>query len=199
MTQITAKEIAELRAKTGMGMMECKRALEEAGGDETKALEVLRKKGADKAAKKSAERETKVGLIEAYSHDGRIGVLVEVLAETDFVIRNEEFKNLAHDLALQIAAMAPKYVGPDAIPDEVKNEEKGVYLEQVKAEGKPENIVEKIVEGKMQKFYSEVCLLNQPFIKDQDLTVADVINEKIAKIGEKITVSRFTRIELGEK
>lgn len=194
---ITAKEIAELRAKTGMGMMECKKALLESDGDEQKALEILKKRGADKAAQKSAERTVKSGLVETYSHDGKIGVLVELGSETDFVARNEEFKKLAHDIALQVAAMNPTFIAPENIPADIIEKEKADYLAEAKNEGKPEEIAQKIADGKLEKYYSEVCLTKQPFIKDQDKTIEDLINELVAKIGEKIVISRFARFELG--
>ncbi|MFA7253682.1 MAG: translation elongation factor Ts [Patescibacteria group bacterium] len=197
MSNITAKQIADLRAKTGIGMMECKNALVEAGGNEEKAMEILRKKGAAKAAKRS-ERETKNGIIESYIHaGGKIGVMVEVLAETDFVAKNEEFKEFAHDVALHIAAMAPKFVSRDEVPAEEVAKEREILLEEVKASGKPENIAEKIVEGRLSKFYSEICLLEQSFVKNPDLTINDLLNEKISKIGEKIVISRFCRFEIG--
>ena len=196
MSNITAKEIADLRAKTGLPMMEVKGALIEADGDEDKAIEILRKKGLGKAAKK-AERVTKSGLIECYSHDGKIGVLVEVLSETDFVARNEEFKSFVHDVALHIAAMNPKYVSSDMIPEAEANKEKELLIEQVKAEGKPEEIAKKIVEGKMQKYFSDVCLMDQSFIKDPDKTIGTLRNDLISKIGENIVISRFVRYELG--
>jgi elongation factor Ts len=196
MPNITAKEIADLRNKTGLPMMEVKSALVEAGGDEEKAIDILRKRGLGKAAKK-AERETKSGLIECYSHDGKIGVLVEVLTETDFVARNEEFKTFVHDVALHVAAMNPKYVSSDMIPEAEANHERELLVEQVKGEGKPEEIAKKIVEGKMQKYFSDVCLLDQLFIKDQDKTIGTLRNELISKIGENIVISRFVRYELG--
>lgn len=196
MPNITAKEIADLRNKTGLPMMEVKSALIEAEGDEDRAIDILQKRGLGKAAKK-AERETKSGLIECYSHDGKIGVLVEVLAETDFVARNEEFKIFVHDIALHVAAMNPKYVSSDMISEAEANHERELLVEQVKGEGKPEEIAKKIVEGKMQKYFSEVCLLDQPFIKDQDKTIGTLRNELISKIGENIVISRFVRYELG--
>ncbi len=196
--EIKASDIAKLRQKTGLGIMECKSALIEAGGDEVKALEILKKRGATKAAKK-AERSTNAGIIETYCHGGRIGVLVEVLCETDFVVRNDEFKQLAHEIALQVAAMNPEYVSPDQIPGNKREEKRKKFLDEARAEGKPEAIAEKIADGKLEKYFQEVCLVNQPFIKDQNMTVGELINEKIAKIGEKITVSRFARFELGEE
>lgn len=196
MTDIKASQVAELRNKTGLSMMECKKALVEADGDETKALEILRRRGADKADKK-AERTTDSGIIEAYSHENRIGVLVEVLCETDFVARNEEFKKLAHDIALQIAAMSPIYVSRESIPTEIIDEQKSIFAQEARAGGKSENIIAKIAEGKLEKYFAEVCLADQPFVKDQDMTIGKLITEKIAKIGENITISRFTRFELG--
>ena len=194
---ITAKQIAELRAKTGIGMMECKKALEEADGNEEKAIEILRKKGAAKAAKR-ADRVAAEGIVESYIHaNNKLGVLVELLAETDFVAKNDEFKQLAHDIALHIAAMAPKYVSSDQIPAEEVEKEKSILMEEVKNTGKPAEIAEKIVQGRINKYFEEVCLLNQPFVKDQTKTVSDLINEKIAKIGEKIEVGRFCRFEIG--
>lgn len=198
MENITAKQIAEFRAKTGLPMMECKKALVEANGDTEKAVEILRKKGIAKAAKK-AERATRAGIVDSYIHNGgKIGVLVEVLSETDFVARNEEFKAFVHDVALHIAAMNPKYIKSDDIPaDEMKKETK-ILEEEARASGKPTDIVKKIVAGKLEKYYSEICLLNQPFVKDQDITIQDLLNQKISKIGENIVISRFSRFEIGE-
>lgn len=193
---ITASQIAELRAKTGMGIMECKKALTEADGNEEKAIEILKKRGISKAEKK-AERTTKSGIIDTYVHGGKIGVMVEVLSETDFVAKNDEFKAFVHDVALHIAAMNPKYISKEQVPSEVLDEQRKNLEEEVKAEGKPEEIAKKIVEGKLEKFYSEVCLLSQPYVKDQNMTVNDLLVEKIAKIGEKLVISRFCRFELG--
>lgn len=195
--EIKASQIAELRGKTGLPMMECKKALVEAGGDEAKAIELLKKRGALKAASKS-ERSTKSGLIESYVHNGQIGVLLEVLTETDFVAKNDEFKNFVHDVALHIAASNPKYVKEEEVPAQELDKEKADLIEQAKAEGKPEEIAKKIVEGRMGKFYAEICLLNQPFVKDQDVTIGELLTEKIAKIGENIVISRFVRFELGK-
>lgn len=198
MANITAKEIAELRAKTGMGMMECKKALVEANGDEAKAIEILRKKGMAKAASKQ-ERSASAGIVEAYIHNGgQMGVLLEVNSETDFVAKNEEFKTLVHDIALHIAAMNPKYVSKEEVPADEVEKEKKVLMEEAKAGGKPENIVEKIVDGKIDKFYSEICLLEQAFVKDPDTTIGELVAQKTAKIGEKIVVSRFCRFEVGK-
>ncbi|MFA5927543.1 MAG: translation elongation factor Ts [Patescibacteria group bacterium] len=198
MADIKASQVAQLRNKTGLSMMECKKALVEAGGDEAAALEILRRSGADKASKK-AERTTGSGIIEAYSHEGRIGVLVEVLCETDFVTRNEEFKQLAHDVALQVAAMNPLYVSRDNVPAEILDEQKKIFEDEARSGGKPEDIIAKIAEGKLEKYFAEVCLVDQPFVKDQDTTIGKLITEKIAKIGENIAVSRFVRFELGLK
>ncbi len=195
MSDITAKEIAKLRSKTGLPMMEVKAALVEAGGDEDKAIEILRKKGMAKSEKR-ADRATSNGVIDSYVHSGRIGVLTEVLCETDFVAKNEDFKNFAHELSLQIAATAPKYVKSDEIPADELEEEKNIYAAQVKDSGKPENIIQKIVEGKLETYYAQVCLLNQPYFRDPKMTISDLLNEFTAKTGEKIVISRFTRLEL---
>jgi len=197
MTNITAKEIAALRAKTGLGMMECKKALVEADGSEEKAIEILRKKGAAKAEKR-ADRETNNGVVDSYIHaGGKIGVLVEVLAETDFVAKNEEFKAFAHDVALHVAASDPKYISIKEVPESEVAKQKELFRDQVLAEGKPEKIVDKIVEGKMSKYFEEICLLQQPFVKNQDLSINDLLQEMIAKIGENIVISRIVRFELG--
>lgn len=198
MSNISAKQIAELRASTGCGMMDCKNALTEAEGDNEKAIEILRKKGISKAAKK-ADRVASEGIIESYIHsNGKIGVMVEVLSETDFVAKNDEFKEFAHDVALHIAAMNPKYLNPEQIPAEVLEAEKVIYLDEVKATGKPADIAEKIVEGKVRKFAEENCLMSQPFVKDPSKTINDLLTEKIAKIGEKLEIKRFCRFEIGE-
>lgn len=194
---VTAKEIAELRAKTGLPMMEVKSALIEAKGNEEEAIKILRKKGLSKVAKR-AERETKSGLIESYVHDGKIGVLVEVLSETDFVAKNDEFKEFVHNLALHVAAASPKYLSRKHIPVVELDREKQILLDEAKASGKPEEIAKKIVEGKLNNFYAEVCLLDQHFIKDQDKTIEDMLTELVSKIGEKIVISRFCRFELGK-
>jgi len=193
--EITAKEIAALREKTGLPMMEVKAALVEAEGNEEKAIEILRKKGMAKSEKR-ADRATANGVIDSYIHSGRIGVLTEVLCETDFVAKNDDFKNFAHELSLQIAASAPKYVKVDEIPAEESDAEKKIYIAQVKESGKPENIIDKIVEGKLETYYSSVCLLNQPYFRDPKMTIADLLNEFTAKTGEKIVISRFVRLEL---
>ena len=190
--------IKELRGATGAGVLDCKKALEASGGNLEKAKAYLREKGLAAAAKK-ADREVKEGLIEAYVHaGGRVGALIELGCETDFVARTEDFKQLAHDLAMQVVASKPLYLTPDDIPPEVLEEEKNIYRTQAKELGKPEHVVERIVEGKLQKYFEDVCLMRQPFIRDDELTVQDVITQMIAKVGENIVVRRFARFELGE-
>ncbi|ACO03822.1 MAG TPA: elongation factor Ts [Persephonella sp.] len=193
-----AKLVKTLREMTGAGILECKKALEETGGNLEEAVELLRKRGIAKAAKK-AGRETKEGIIHSYIHaGGRVGVLLELNCETDFVARNEVFKELANEIALQIAAMKPQYVSREDIPREVIEKEGEIAREAAIAEGKPEHIAEKIAEGKLEKFFKEVCLLEQPYIKDDKKTIEDLIKEYIAKLGENIKVSRFCRYEIGE-
>ena len=188
--------IVKLREKTGAGMVDVKNALEEAGGDAVKAEETLRKKGIAKAVKK-AERSTGEGVVHTYIHGGgKIGVLVEVLCETDFVARTEAFQSLVHDLALHIAAMDPLYLSSEIVPPEVLEKEKEILMGELKAEGKPVEIIAKILDGKVQKYYSEVCLLNQPYFKDDKKTVAEVMQEAVSKLGENIQISRFTRYVL---
>ena len=195
---ISAKEVKELREKTGAGIMDCKAALKEADGDMEKAIEILKKKGIAKAAKK-ASRVASDGLIGSYiHHGGKIGVLVEINCETDFVAKTDDFKNLVNEIAMQIAASNPLYVKREDIPEEVLNKEKEVYRAQALESGKPEKIVDRIVEGKMEKYFKEVCLLEQPYIRDDEKTVKDLINETIAKVGENIVVRRFVRYVLGE-
>lgn len=195
--EITTKMIAQLREQTGAGIGDCKKALEEAGGDINKAVEGLRKSGALKAAKKSAERDTKDGLVEAYIHNGgKVGAMVSVACETDFVAKTDDFKNLIKELAMQVAAMDPKYVAPSDVPAKELEKEKEVCREQLKSEGKPENIMEKIIEGKMEKYYEDVCLLNQKYVKDEEKTIADLVNEAIAKTGEKIEIKEIARFQI---
>lgn len=195
---ITPEQVKELRAKTGAGIMDCKKALTETNGDMEKAIVILREKGLAKAAQKQSRSATE-GIIESYIHgNGRIGVLVEVNCETDFVARNEEFRNLAKDLAMQVAASNPKYLSREDVPAEVIEKEREILRAQAINEGKPEKVVDKIVDGRMEKFFEENCLLEQPFIKDPDKKVSQLIMEKIAVIGENITVSRFVRFERGE-
>lgn len=194
---IKAEDIAKLRDKTSLPIMEIKSALIEAKGDETVALEILRKRGFSKAEKKS-ERETKAGLIEAYAHEGRIGVVLEVLSESDFVAKNSDFKEFVHNIALHIAAMNPKYISEKDIPASEVEKEKSIYFEQIKNEGKPKEIQEKIVEGKLKKYFEEVCLFDQVYIKDDKIKISDLLAQTIAKIGENIVISRFSRFELGK-
>jgi elongation factor Ts len=197
---IGAGQVKELRERTGAGMMECKKALEETGGNMEAAIDLLRARGAAKAAKR-AERETKEGTIGSYVHtNGKIGVLVEVQCETDFVSRNDAFQQLARDLAMHVAAANPLALDADGIAEDVVTREKGVYLEQVRTEGKPEAMHEKIVEGKMRKFFQENTLLDQVFVKDPNgkQTIRQLIQEASAKTGENIVVRRFARFQLGQ-
>ncbi len=195
---ITAGMVKELRERTGAGMMDCKKALTETNGDMDKAIDYLREKGLAAAAKK-AGRVAAEGLVESYIHGGgRIGVLVEVNCETDFVAKTEGFKALAKDIAMQIAAANPAYVSREEVPAEILEHEREVLRAQALNEGKPAQIVEKMIVGRIEKYYKEVCLLEQVFIKDTDKTITQLINENIAKIGENIAVRRFTRYQLGE-
>ena len=195
--EITAAMVQELRNQTGIGMMECKKALNESGGDLEKAITILRKKGYARAEKKSG-RETSEGLIGAYIHmDGKLGVLVEVNCETDFVARNEEFKKLVKNISLHIAAADPKYVSSEEVSPKILDEEKEIIRDQFKDSNKPAEIVDKIVDGKLSKFFKEVCLLDQPYIKDDKMSVKDLITEFIAKTGENVNVNRFTRYKIG--
>lgn len=194
---IDSKIVVQLREQTGAGIVECKNALDEAGGDFAKAMEILKKKGEIRAAKKSAEREAKEGLVHAYIHaNGKVGAMVLVSCETDFVARNEEFQAFVHDIAMQVAATNPLYIKPEDIPEETVAKEKEMYLEEFQGVEKPAGVVEKIIEGKLQKYYADACLLKQPFVKDEDITIEELINQKIAKIGEKIEVKRFVRFEV---
>jgi elongation factor Ts len=195
---ISASLVKELRERTGAGMMDCKKALAETGGDIEKAADYLREKGLAAAAKK-AGRIAAEGLVESYIHGaGRIGVLVEINCETDFVAKTDDFKALARDIAMQIAASRPEYVRREDVPAGAVQKERDILRAQALNEGKPEKIVDKMVEGRIEKYYKEVCLLEQPFIKNPDVTVQQLITEKIAKIGENISVRRFARFELGE-
>ena len=198
MTQITAQSVRMLRQKTGLGMMDCKKALQETGGDSEKAIEYLRKQGLS-AVEKRAGRDASEGLIQAYIHQGsRLGVLLEVNCETDFVARTDEFQAFAKDVAMHIAASQPLAVDREGVLADAVERERAIYLEQAKNEGKPEHIVEKIVEGRMEKFYQENCLIEQVFVKNPDQTIGELVTEITAKIGEKITVRRFERFVLGE-
>lgn len=193
---ITATQVQELRQKTGASMMDCKKALEEANGNQEEALNALRKRGRSIAEKKGT-RETSAGIIQSYIHPNkRIGVLLELRCETDFVAQNSDFLNLAHDLSLHIAAMSPKYLSSENVPQEVIDEEKAIFMAQVADIDKPADLKEGIVDGKLKKRLSEICLLEQSFIKNPDQTIKDLITEHIAKIGENITLTRFTRYEL---
>ena len=195
---ISASQVKELRELTGAGMMDCKKALVEKNGNMDKAIEYLREKGLAAAAKRSG-RITSEGLVESYIHGGgRIGVLIEVNCETDFVAKTDEFKELVKDLAMQVAASKPDYVSKEEVSQNVVEKEKSILRAQALNEGKPEKIVDKMVEGRIEKFFKEVCLLEQPFIKDPDKSVQQLVNEKISKIGENISVRRFVRFELGE-
>jgi len=193
---IDTKLIMQLRNQTGAGIKDCQEILAEAGGDLKKALELLRKKGA-KIANKRADKEAKEGIIYAYIHaNNKVGVLLELNCETDFVAKNENFKKIAHDIAMQIAAQNPLYIAPEDVPEEIINKEKEIYKEQLLAEGKSEKMLAQIIEGKINKWYQEVCLLKQPFIKDEDITIEDYINENIASIGEKVKVGSFCRKQI---
>jgi elongation factor Ts len=195
---VTAEMVKELRESTGAGMMDCKKALTDANGDMTKAAELLRERGIAKAVKKSG-RIAAEGIVDAYIHgDGRIGVLVEVNTETDFAAKNEDFKAFVKDVAMQIAAARPEYVRREEVPAEVVEKEKEILKAQALNEGKPEKIIEKMVEGRIDKFYKEICLLEQPFIKDPDKTIQQILTEKISIIGENINIRRFVRFEKGE-
>jgi len=195
---VSAESVADLRRRTGAGVMDCKTALAEAGGDVEKAIEVLRKRGIAKAARK-AERPTAAGVVDAYIHPGeRLGVLLEVDVETDFVARNQEFRRFVRDLAMHIAAADPAAIDRTGVAPEVIEREKRIYEEQVTQSGKPANIVEKIVQGKLEKFYADVCLLEQPFVKAPEKTVGDYLKETIAKFGENTVIRRFARFKLGE-
>jgi elongation factor Ts len=198
MADISAALVKELREKTGAGMMDCKKALTEAGGDIERATEILREKGLASAAKK-AGRVAAEGTVEAYIHGGgRIGVLVEVNCETDFVAKTDAFKAFVRDIAMHIAASNPQYVRREEVPAEVVEKEREILKAQTLNEGKPANIVDKIVDGRIDKFFKDVCLLEQPFVKEPDKTVEQLLKEKIAQIGENISIRRFTRFVVGE-
>ena len=199
MSTISASAVKELREISGAGMMDCKKALTEASGDIEKAIDILRKTGMAKARKKSG-RSAKEGLILPYIHPGaKLGVLLEINCETDFVANTDDFKNMSKDIAMHIAASAPMSVSREEIPQETLEREKEIYADQARQSGKPENIIEKMTEGRLNKFYQENVLLEQTFVKDPDKTVADLITETVAKLGENILISRFSRFQLGEK
>jgi elongation factor Ts len=198
MAEVTSQLVKQLRERTGAGMMECKKALDEAHGDLGEAEVVLRKRGIAAATKKSA-RSTGQGVVGSYIHAGaQLGVLIEVNCESDFVARTDDFRQLIHDLAMQVAAANPSFIRREDVSPEVLEQEKQIQRARALAEGKPEKIVDKVVEGRLAKFYEEICLLDQPFIRDNTTTVADLIKQKIAKLGENITVARFARFKVGE-
>ena len=195
---VSAQEVKELRDKTGAGFMECKAALTETHGDIERAIDLLRKKGLSSAAKK-AGRETREGIIGSYIHvGGKVGVLVEVNCESDFVARTEDFQELVKDLTMQIAAADPRFIRREDVTPEVLDREREIYMEQAKSTGKPQQVLEKIVDGKIEKYYAEVCLMEQPFIKDPKVTIHELISAKVAKVGENIRVNRFARFKIGE-
>lgn len=193
---ISLEEIKKLKELTGVGLTDAKAALTEANGDFDKALEAMRKKGLTKAEKRG-EREAREGLVDAYVHSGRIGVIVEVNCETDFVARTDDFKNLVHDIALHISATAPQYISLEDVDDEARTAKKAEFVEKAQAEGKPADIAEKIVEGQLSKYFAEKTLLEQPFIKNPDISVGEYVKEHISKLGENIVVRQMQRIELG--
>lgn len=197
MATISIEDIKRLKDLTGVGLTDAKAALSEAEGDFDKALEAMRKKGMTKAEKRG-EREAREGVISSYVHDNRIGVIVEVNCETDFVAKNEKFTDLVKDVAMHIAASAPLYVSDTDIPADVRDAKKAEFTEKAQAEGKPENMLENIVDGMLRKYFAELCLLEQPFIKNPDQTVGDLVKEANAQLGENIVVRRFARLQLGE-
>ncbi len=198
MSTINAALVKQLREKTGAGMMDCKQALTETGGDMEKAVDFLRKKGLATAAKR-AGRALNEGVIQTYIHTGnKLGVMVEVGCETDFVAKNEDFVEFARNIAMHVAAANPVALAPEDVPAELIQREMDIYREQILAMGKPENMVDKIAEGKMKKFYQENCLMQQSYVRDPNMTIADLLNEQIAKIGENLTIKRFVRFAVGE-
>lgn len=198
MAEISAAMVKELREKTGSGIMDCKKALKENDGDVDKALDFLRKKGLAKAAKRSG-REATEGFVQSYIHmGGKIGVLVEVNCETDFVAKNEDFQEFTKNIAMHIAAAAPMGMGPEEIPAEVVAKEREIYKERALEQGKPENIVDKIVDGQIEKFFKDSCLMSQNYIKDPKVTISDLVTDTIAKMGENIKIRKFARFQIGE-
>ncbi|MCC6276857.1 MAG: translation elongation factor Ts [Oligoflexia bacterium] len=196
--EVSATAVRDLREKTGAGMLDCKKALAESGGDVDKAVEWLRKKGLSAAEKKSG-RAAAEGIVYSYIHgDGKIGVLLEINCETDFVARTEDFKNFAKDIALHIAASNPQFVKSDEVPTEVTQKEEEIFRAQAAASGKPANVIQKIIEGRIQKYLQEICLLDQPFVKNPDITVGQFTKETVAKLGENINIRRFVRMVMGE-
>lgn len=194
---ISIEDIKRLKDLTGVGLTDAKAALTEAEGNFDKALEAMRKKGLTKAEKKG-EREARQGIVDAYVHSGRIGVVVEVNCETDFVARTDDFKNFVHDVAMHVAAAAPEYLSLEEVPADEKEAKRSEFMEKARVEGKPENMLENIVEGMMKKHFAEKCLLDQPFIKNPDQTVGQLLKENIAKLGENMVIRQFSRIELGQ-
>jgi elongation factor Ts len=198
MADINAAMVKQLREKTGAGMMDCKSALTEVGGDMEKAVEFLRKKGLATAQKRAGRVMTE-GMIQSYIHmNAKLGVLVEVNCETDFVAKNDDFQGFAKNIAMHIAASNPLGITPEDVPQEVIEKEKEIYRAQALDMGKPENVIDKIVEGKLKKFYQDSCLMNQPYVRNPEITIADLLNELIAKIGENISIKRFVRYQIGE-
>ena len=196
--EITPERVKDLRQRTGAGIMDCKRALEEAEGDIDRAIECLREQGIMKASRRES-RPTAAGTVEAYVHaGGKIGVLVEVNCETDFVARTPEFRSFAHDVAMQIAAQMPLYLSREEVPEAVRDKEREIYRVQTLHEGKPEKIIDRIVDGKLEKFYQDMCLMEQPFIRDPDKTIEDLRKEVAVKTGENVRIKRFARYQLGE-
>ncbi|MFO7971531.1 MAG: translation elongation factor Ts [Desulfobacterales bacterium] len=198
MATISAATVKQLRDKTGAGIMDCKEALSECNGDISKGVDFLRKKGLATAAKRAGKATTE-GIIESYIHmDNKLGVLVEINCETDFVAKNEDFKEFAKNIAMHITATNPVSIRPEDVPKETIDKEKEIYRAQVLDMGKPEQIADKIVDGKMKKFFKENCLMNQAYVRDPDITIEDLLNEMVAKIGENITIKRFARFKIGE-
>jgi len=196
--KISPEQVKALRLKTGAGVLNCQKALQEAEGDMDIAARLLREKGLVKAAGR-AGREAHDGVVDLYSHaEGRLGVMVEVNTETDFVARTPEFRDFAHEMALQVAATAPRWVSPDDVPEEILERERSAAREAAQAEGKPENVVERIIEGKLEKFLSKVCLVNQPYVRDEDRKVSEVMQDLVLATGENVSIRRFERWELGE-
>lgn len=194
---IDISDVKRLKDLTGVGLTDAKKALEETNGDFDKALEAMRKKGLTKAEKRG-EREARAGLVGTYNHDGRIGVLVEVNCETDFVARNDIFTDLVKDVAMHIAASSPEYVSVDEVPADAQDKVRAEFTDKAKAEGKPDNMIDKIVDGQVKKYFAERCLLEQPFVKNPDITVGEYVKDHNARLGENIVVRRFSRLALGE-
>ena len=198
MADITAAMVKELRDKSGAGMMDCKKALQETDGDLEKSIDILRKKGIA-AAEKRADRAANEGRIEAYIHPGsKLGVIVEVNCETDFVAKTDDFQKFSRDIAMHVAASAPRFIIREDVDQKSIDKEMEIYKDQAKSQGKPEAIIEKIAIGKLDKFYSEVCLMEQPFVKDPNITIKDLLTETISKLGENITITKFSRFKIGE-